>query len=69
MNWFDRFIRVTTIVLILAVIYLFFTMIQAIDRLHFSNMKLTAALEKAKSGKKGITNKKVAPAKAKKIKL
>lgn len=50
MNWFDRFIRVTTIVLILAVIYLFFTMIQAIDRLHFSNLKLTAALEKSKSG-------------------
>lgn len=49
MNWFDRFIRVTTIVLILAVIYLFFTMIQAIDRLHFSNIKLAAALEKSKS--------------------
>ncbi len=50
MGWFDRFIRCTTVVLLLAVLYLFFTMIQAVDRLHFSNLKLTAALEKSKSG-------------------
>ena len=49
MSWFDRFIRVSTVILILAVIYLFFTMIQALDRLHFSNLKLSAALEKSKS--------------------
>lgn len=38
------------IVLLLAVIYLLFTMIQAADRLHRSNMRLLAALEKSSAG-------------------
>ncbi len=46
MGWFDRLGRTALVVLSLAVIYLFFTMIQTVDRLHLSNMKLLAALER-----------------------
>ena len=51
MIWFDRFIRVTAFLLALAVIYLFFTMIQAADRLHQSNIRLITALEKSESNR------------------
>ena len=46
MTGWQRFFQGVTIVLLLAVIYLFFTMIQTMDRCHLSNMKLLAALEK-----------------------
>ena len=45
---FDRFFRVLTVILAIAVVYLFFTMIQALDRLHLSNMKVVALLKNAK---------------------
>ena len=49
MTGWQRFFQGVTIVLLLAVIYLFFTMIQTMDRCHLSNMKLLAALEKGVS--------------------
>ena len=49
MSWFDRFGKVLLIVQCAVVIYLLFTLIQTIDRMHLSNMKVLAALEKSKS--------------------
>lgn len=46
MGWFDRFGKVLLIVQCAVVIYLIFTAIQALDRLHLSNMKVLAAMEK-----------------------
>ena len=46
MTGWQRFFQWVTIILLLAAIYLFFTLIQAMDRCHLSNMKLIAALEK-----------------------
>lgn len=49
MNGTERFFRVLVIILSIGVIYLFFTMIQTLDRLHLSNIKVLAALEKPAS--------------------
>ena len=46
MRWFDRLAQIIGIVALIGVIYLHFTLIQTLDRLHLSNVKLRAALEK-----------------------
>ena len=46
MTGWQRFFQWVTIILLLVAIYLFFTLIQTMDRCHLSNMKLIAALEK-----------------------
>lgn len=53
MGWFDRMGKFVLAVLTLAVIYLFFTMIQTVDRLHLSNMKLLAAVERLEAKSRG----------------
>ena len=52
---FDRFFRVLTVILAIAVVYLFFTMIQTLDRLHLSNMKVIALLENTKHPERTVT--------------
>ena len=51
MGSFERFGKVLLIVQCAVVIYLIFTAIQALDRLHLSNMKVLAALEKLESSR------------------
>ena len=46
MRWFDRFAQIAGTVALIGVIYLHFTLIQTLDRLHLSNVQLRDALEK-----------------------
>ena len=49
MGKMERFLRIFTVFLLLLTIYFAFTGIQALDRLHLSNMRLISALEKQRN--------------------
>ena len=55
MPWLDRLAKVVLVVLCVAVVYLLFTAIQTLDRLHLSNMKVLAALEKLESSRAAVS--------------